>query len=271
MRRTIHAGFLTVLALLAFGLTAPPRAGAAVTLRFTPADTSVALGASASLSIRLDEPLAVRTIDVWVHFDPAILTSLGGGRGQLYGTAPCFVWEGFELTAPDTWHGYAVTIGSTCWVTGPGELFRWNFRGDAGGLAAIVSVEARLLDPNALLIADVTLPSTTIRVRDPALTAAPDQPAASAGPSLALAPNPFNPRTRVTPAVSAPGPARLEAFDLRGRGVGMIWEGWATPGMDGVPWLAVGPDGRPLAAGLYILRLRDASGRTALARAMLAK
>jgi hypothetical protein len=103
------------------------------------------------------------------------------------------------------------------------------------------------------------------------LTAVPDLLQAATGPSLALAPNPFNPCTLVTPVVSAPGPARLEVFDLRGRGLGIIWEGWATPGMAGVPWRAVGSDGCSLAAGLYILRLHDASGRTALARAMLAK
>jgi len=258
-------------AILCAALAAAPPAGAAVTLRYAPADTTVMLGASAHLSIRLDEPLEVRTVEVWVRFDPALLTSLGGVKGQLYGNAPCYIWEGFELTAPDTWHGYAVAIGSTCWVTGPGELFRWDFRGDARGLAAITTVEARLFDPRAILIADVTLPPTTVRVWDPAATPAPDPPRTPAAPSLGLHPNPFNPRTLVSAAVSTAGPARVEAFDLRGRSAGVVWEGWAEPGMGPVPWLAVGSDGRPLPAGLYILRLEDASGRAALARAILAK
>jgi hypothetical protein len=258
-------------ALLCAVLAAAPPAGAAVTLRFTPADTTVALGATSHLSIWLDEPLEVRTVEVWVRFDPAILTSLGGGKGSLYGSAPCFIWEGFELTAPDTWHGFAVAIGSTCWVTGSGELFRWNFRGDARGLAAITTVEARLFDPRAILIADVTLPPTTVRVKDPAVTPVPDSPQAPGGPSLGLAPNPFNPCTLVSAAVSVSGPARVEAFDLRGRSAGLVWEGWAEPGMGPVTWRAVGPDGQPLANGLYILRLRDASGHSALARAMVAK
>lgn len=252
-------------------LAAAPSVGAAVALRFTPADTTVMLGASSHLSVWLDEPLELRTVEVWVRFDPALLTSLGGNMGQLFAVAPCYIWEGFELTAPDTWHGYAVAIGSTCWLTGPGELFRWNFRGDARGLAAITTVDARLFDPRAVLIADVTLSPTTVRVWDPAVTSAPDPPRAPGAPSLGLCPNPFNPRTLVSAGVSVPGPARVEAFDLRGRSVGLVWEGWAEPGMGPVPWQAVGPDGRRLAAGLYILYLRDASGRSALARAILAK
>ncbi|MHB8077875.1 MAG: hypothetical protein ACYDIE_01295 [Candidatus Krumholzibacteriia bacterium] len=268
-RATAVAALLA--AILCVAPASVPPAGAAVTLRFTPADTTVMLGASAHLSVWLDEPLEVRTVEVWVGFDPALLTSLGGSKGQLYAGAPCYIWEGFELTAPDTWHGYAVAIGSTCWVTGPGELYRWNFRGDAGGLAAITTVEARLFDPRAILIADVTLPPTTVRVWDPAVTAAPDPTRTPGAPALGVWPNPFNPRTLVSPAVSAPGPARVEAFDLRGRSAGLVWEGWAEPGMGPVPWLAIGPDGRRLAAGLYILCLRDVSGRTALARAILAK
>ncbi len=265
MRGTSSVVLFALLVLIA------PTAGAAVTLHFTPAETTVALEATSHLSICLDVPLEVRTVEVWVRFDPAILTSLGGGKGALFGSAPCFVWEGFELTAPDTWHGFAVTIGSTCWVTGPGELLRWNFRADARGLAAITAVEVRLFDPLAIRIADVTLPPTTVRVKDPAVTPVIDPPPAPAGPSLGLAPNPFNPRTFVSAAVSISGPAHVEAFDLRGRSAGLIWEGWAEPDMGPVPWDAVGPDGRPLAAGLYILRLRDASGRSALARALVAK
>lgn len=256
-------------AILCAALAVP--ASAVVTLRFTPSDTSITLGDSSRLSIRLDEPLDVRTVEVWVRFDPALLSSLGGGKGALYGRAACYVWEGFELTAPDTWHGYAVTIGSDCWVTGPGELFRWDFRGDARGLAAIASVEARLFDPAAMLVADVTLSPATVRVTDPAVVPAPDPPRAPAAPSLGLAPNPFNPLTLVSAAVSVPGPARVEAFDLRGRSVGLVWSGWAEPDMAPVPWRAVGPDGDPLAAGLYILRLRDASGSMVSVRAVLAR
>ena len=82
-------------AILCAVLAAAPPARAAVTLRFTPADTTVALGATSHLSIWLDEPLEVRTVEVWVRFDPAILTSLSGGKGSLCENHP------FPVSADD--------------------------------------------------------------------------------------------------------------------------------------------------------------------------
>jgi hypothetical protein len=259
--------FAALVLLLAVAFAA--RADAAVALRFSPADTTIMLGAGAHLSVMLDEPLEVRTVEVWVQYDPAILTSVAGVKGALFDAVPCFIWEGFEATAPNAFHGYAIAMGSTCWVTGPGELFRWSFQGTARGVSPIVSAEARLYDPRANLIADVTLGPTTVRVKDPAVTPVPS--ATPGGPSIGISPNPFNPRTSVALAVSVAGPARVDAFDLRGRGVGTVWAGWATPGMAPVTWDARGANGCPLPSGLYVVRLRDAAGRIAATRAMLAR
>jgi len=53
---------------------------------------------------------------------------------------------------------------------------------------------------------------------------------------------------------------------------GLLLIAWlASERRRAVPWRAVGPDGDPLAAGLYILRLHDASGRMAIARAVLVR
>jgi len=264
-----HARSFLLAALIAavLGLCATP-ARADVALRFAPDDTSVTLGASGTLRIMLDEPLAVRTVEVWVTYDPAILTSVSGVQGALFRATGCFIWEGFEPVAPNQWHGYAIVIGSTCWVTGPGELYRWNFRGDARGVSPIVTVEARLYDPQANLIAGVTLAPTTVRVKDPSVTPVPDAPG---GPALGLAPNPFNPRTTVSLAAGAPGPAAVDLFDLRGHPLGTVWQGWADAAGTSFAWDGRDRTGRLLPGGVYLLRLRDAAGGTALARAVLLK
>lgn len=262
LAKTIAAAALLAAALCLVAAAA----SAAVALRFAPADTSIALGASATLRVMLDEPLDVRTIELWVTYDPAVLASAGGGQGELFRATGCFIWEGFEPAAPDQWHGYAIVIGSTCWVTGEGELFRWEFSGGARGVSPVVAAEVRLYDPQAVLIAGVSLAPATVRVKDPALTGVPRR---AGEPELRIAPNPFNPRATVDLTAGASGPARIELFDLRGRCLGTVWEGWADAAGASFAWDARDGDGQALPGGVYLLRLRDAAGGAALARAVI--
>lgn len=264
-----HAKTVGTAALLAAALClGAATARAAVALRFTPEDTSVALGAPATLRVLLDEPLDVRTVELWVTYDPAVLTSVGGGQGQLFRATGCLVWEGFEPQAPGQWHGYAIVIGSTCWVSGAGELFRWEFTGEARGVSPVVAAEVRLYDPQAVLIDGVTLAPATVRVKDPSLSGVPSHPG---GPALRIAPNPFNPRAMVGLAAGIPGPARVELFDLRGRSLGTVWEGWADDAGVSFAWDGRDRAGQALPGGVYLLRLRDAAGSAALARAVILK
>ena len=262
LAKTIAAAELLAAALC---LGAAP-AAAAVALRFAPEDTIVTLGASATLRVVLDEPLDVRTVELWVTYNPAVLTSVGGWQGELFRATDCFIWEGFESTAPNQWHGYAIVIGSTCWVNGVGELFRWEFSGGACGVSPVVAAEVRLYDPQAVLIPGVTLAPATVRVKDPSLTGVPRH---AGGPALRIAPNPFNPRATIGLTASAPGPARVELFDLRGCSLGTVWEGWADDAGASFAWDGRDRSGHALPGGVYLLRLRDAAGSAALARAVI--
>jgi hypothetical protein len=88
-----------------------------------------------------------------------------------------------------------------------------------------------------------------------------DVATAPGGPGLRLrvAPNPFNPATRVGFHLERPGSAELQLFDVAGR---RVWR-WTlrelAAGDHSLP-LAVEAHGRRLASGIYLLRLR-AAGR----------
>ncbi|RJP81227.1 MAG: T9SS C-terminal target domain-containing protein [Candidatus Zixiibacteriota bacterium] len=64
-------------------------------------------------------------------------------------------------------------------------------------------------------------------------------------------PNPFNEAVRVQYTLPAPGPAGLELYDLSGRRVAVLAEGWQAAGFHA---LEFHPQG--LASGIYFLRLR---------------
>lgn len=257
MRSTIWAQILI--------LVATSAGQAAVTLRFAPDDQTVPTGSNATLSVMLDEALDVRTVELTVTYDPALLTSIDGDPGQLFLSSGCSLFPDFQDNTPGQWYGACVALGFDCWVTGPGELYRWTFNGTNPGTSPITAIQVRLYDPAANVIADVTLPPTTVRVGED--TATPPPPAPALG--LELAPNPFNPSCRIT--LSGEGTARLEVFDLAGRCLAQPWQGRLEGGTTAFDWQALDASGRPLPSGVYLFRLSDGHGAVCLRRGTLLK
>ncbi len=161
-------------------------------LRWEHGQDKLLVGEETTLHVMLDDSLRVRTFEVRVSFDPAVIASVSGGPGALFDGLD--VYPGFDLTDGDQWHGYCVILGADDWAKGPGELFHWTVRALAEGTAPVVTVELGLLPPGGGDYPDAVLPDAILDVLDP--TAASRCPPSSV-PTLALFPNPFNPRTTV--------------------------------------------------------------------------
>ena len=73
-------------------------------------------------------------------------------------------------------------------------------------------------------------------------------------------PNPFNPGTVISFDLPRAERARLTVYDLRGRLVRTLVDG-IRGGRQSVTWDGRDRDGRSVAAGVYLVRLRTASGR----------
>ena len=240
---------------------------AAVELRYSPDDQSIPLGGNGSLSIMLDEPLDLRTIEVRVRFDPAILASLGGNPGHLFAATGCLLFNPFDDSTPGEWYGAAVILGANCWLTGPGELYAWNFEGVGNGFSGIETVDIFLYDPDANLLADVTLRPTHVFVGDG--TGVPASPFETI--ALEVHPNPFNPKT--TLSFGGPeGAARLAVYDLAGREIGLLWSGELGEGrILESRWDGTNEAGEVQASGVYFFRLETESGEQLTKRAVLLK
>ena len=72
----------------------------------------------------------------------------------------------------------------------------------------------------------------------------------AATPDLSARPNPFNPKTTLSFSLPAAGPTRLEVFDVSGRRVATLLDGFADAGRHEREWEA-----RGLAGGVYLARL----------------
>lgn len=68
-------------------------------------------------------------------------------------------------------------------------------------------------------------------------------------------PNPFNPETTIRYSLPVRSRIRLAAYDLAGREVAVIEEGMRSEGAHEVNWSGRDGEGRPLASGVYFLRL----------------
>jgi hypothetical protein len=70
-------------------------------------------------------------------------------------------------------------------------------------------------------------------------------------------PNPFNPRTTIEYEVSHAGHVGLSVFDLAGRLVSRLVDGPMPAGRHQAVWTGTSQDGRPVAAGVYFVRLKS--------------
>lgn len=236
-----------------------PEAQAQVALRLTPQDTTVAPGSTGRLSVMLDEALDVRTIDIRVSFDPAVVRSLGGSGGSLYTDSGFQLFQGFEESAPGEWYGYTVIIGAGDYIVGPGELYVWEFEALTEGVSPVTDVQTYMSAPGNVWYPEVTIGPTTIIVGDP-LSAVTDLPPVPN--DLRIWPNPFNPRAHVGFDLQIDTLARLAVYDPAGRRVAVLFEGLAAAGPSTFEWDGRDDRGRMQPGGVYLFRLTTSLGTT---------
>lgn len=87
-----------------------------------------------------------------------------------------------------------------------------------------------------------------------------DAPAGAAALRVSVAPNPFNPRTRVRFEVERAGWVAADVVDVRGRHVRSLLRETVDAGRRDVVWDGQDDDGRTLASGIYLVVVRHAGG-----------
>jgi len=96
------------------------------------------------------------------------------------------------------------------------------------------------------------------------------QPARVSDLSVSARPNPFNPQTAITYALPEAGPMTLRIYDVDGRIIRTLVDGWSSAGPSSVPWNGRDDRGAQVASGVYFARLQ-AAGRAQTARLVLIK
>jgi hypothetical protein len=260
------ARFLCPILLLGLVLS-PQLAGADVQLQFTPQIQGVPPGLLGSLSIWLNEPLDIRTIEVWAQYNPDIVVTAQGLPGQLFDDTGCPLFPAFAEETPGTWYAAVVSLGPDCFPTGPGELYRWEFWAENVGVTSVVSLSVTLTQPGSIEIPDVSIVPATVIVALPT-----DVPTSEArNLELSLYPNPFNPKTQLSFRSPVQEHAEVSVFDLTGRVLGKLWSGAIGPEPTTVPWEGQDANGQPLASGVYVFQITTENGRRIFQKGILLK
>ncbi len=86
-----------------------------------------------------------------------------------------------------------------------------------------------------------------------------------------VVPNPFNPRTTIAMDLPRATDASLTVHDLRGRLVRTLHSGTLPAGRHPFVWEGTDADDRPVASGVYLVRLSTADGEQRMTKIVLAK
>ena len=79
--------------------------------------------------------------------------------------------------------------------------------------------------------------------------------------ALSAWPNPFNPVVSLAMETPLSGSASLDVFDVRGRLVVRLFDGFLAEGRREVTWDGKNTEGRPAPSGVYFARLETEAGR----------
>lgn len=190
-----------------------------------------------------------------LEYDPAVIEVIGPERG---GT----VSNSFGLFTDylnQSQGRYNFTGANVSPVSGSGVFIRISARSRSEGSTALTLVKSELnraddtIAQVAVTHGQVVVGTGTSLQAEPSL---PDQ--IRLHPNV---PNPFNPSTRLSFDLPAPGQVRLEVFDMLGRRLTVLVDGHLPAGTHSVVF-----DAASLPSGLYLYRLSTPSG--ALTRTM---
>ena len=84
-------------------------------------------------------------------------------------------------------------------------------------------------------------------------------------------PNPFNPSTTILYSLVTGGTVDLTVYDVLGRRVRTLVAGWQDTGSHRIGWSGDDDAGRPVAAGVYLYRLKTSGTAQQTRRMVLVK
>lgn len=257
--------------------SAPPAAAAlADTVRLHVMPMPAVADAGDTVLVELTVPIegpAFNAYDAYLTYDPAVLRFLPAANiatqeGPLMTTGCGLRFHVFDA---DTLAGRLRISHSLLCAgqsrTGPGVVYRVRFQcrdvDAVTPLTLLLTAPYKTLFYNAgLFVTPLATVDSVVRVGTPWVAPA-TPPAAGNLADLRAMPNPFNPRTTISFSAASAGDAAVTVYAVDGRLVRRLWDGRLDAGPWSGMWDGRDDDGRAVAAGIYLVRVRVAGAAAA--------
>src|SRR5262245_2784004 len=256
MRRTARkAGAIVFLAAAAGLLGASGSAAQGIHVALTPTEASVNAGDEFDLDITVTEAgLAFNGFDVVIGWDPAVLTPVSNGEGDLM-TGACMNTFHHFVQAADRDTITDVLLCSGVELTGPGQIYRLRFKASTTPQTTQVTFLPGLQFYNqGLFINPAIATDAVIHIVQPVGV----ESTPSRRLKLSIAPNPGRGGTTFTVEADGAGTQRLRVVDARGKFVRSFDSGAGQAGARTIAWDGLDSSGRPSPAGVYLVTLEVA-------------
>jgi FlgD Ig-like domain len=262
VRRVARAWLRWCLALPLLLATPALVRGQGVHVGILPATQNVALNAEFDVEINVTQAgSAFNAFETTISYDPAALTFMPAAPTSLQ--QGCLMTGTCSAACGNTFHHFTaagdsliisdVLLCDQVALTGPGQVYKLHFK--AAGTAQTTNVHFRRasfynagLFVNPVTTADATIGiGTTVGVGDGRMTH---------GLSLRAEPNPASGPVSFAIESDAAAVQRIVVFDLSGRVVRQLAEGWQASGGHRVAWDGTDGAGARVPAGVYLVTLR---------------
>jgi hypothetical protein len=259
-------GSVALVVLAAVILSSASASAQGVTVALTPPSVQVAPGDTFDLYVTVTQAGSpFNGFDAVLGWDAAALTPVSSNEGQLMTDACATRFYMFHPGADsDTITDVLLCNGVS--VTGPGQIYHLRFHASATPQTTqVVFLPTLRFYDAGLFVNPVTSTDATVTITSPV----------DAGPArlprrldLAVAPNPGRGGSIFTIATDRDGSQSLRVFDSRGRLVRTLDDSTIAAGVRTVRWDGKDSQGRPLARGVYYVRVED-EGRSLTKRVTL--
>jgi hypothetical protein len=212
----------------------------------------------AAPTLALAQQTAAPAIGLATTWTGVMAAALGSGGVALLRSPPASQLDQIGPGAPPPYAAPVLLARGAPWTAGPLEVASQQAPSSGATALSFAAGASPLPDllvsdgPRALLL---RLGSATVTAVE---TAPRPTGALSLGPP---APNPFNPEARIPYELSRPARARLEIYDVAGRLVTTLLDGFTAAGRHVARWNGRDSRGRDLGSGVYVARL-TAAGET---------
>jgi len=230
-------------------------------LTLDPAVSAVDAGEYFTVAVDITPAVVeVMGIEAQIDFDPTVvrLDSITAGA-WFTGSGEDFFFSDHTPEPPDTAtsiHFDAALLGAA--AADSGRLAICHFQALAAGEIPLTWSLADVRDSLNTGLGFATSTEDSILVGDD-LTGV-DDPAPAQLRLLGNQPNPFNPSTLIRYELPEDGHWRVEVFDVRGRRVASLVDGWQAAGRYAQSWDGRNTRGELLGSGLYLLRVSGPAG-----------